>query len=175
MLRINQFIVCLIAFTFGSFCLLEWNKPVLRPGVFSNLILDAYLTPSTSFAPKNESEMVSELGEEMPHFPVEFLYENRDKINGTNCTKLPNPWNIHVNDRYWQEVAMNDSTFYVWSAYLDTRYERKGPAVRAVGKVLMKKGLVLIKPNSDNKPICLWPKVGLLSEWVCIALALCEQ
>ena len=90
-----------------------------------------------------------------------FLQENKDKkmyLNST-CAKFPSVFDLHFNNKYWQEVmytstctytctcthtcthtslqvVTTNGTFHLYGAYLDVRTSnRLGPTVRVLGMI----------------------------------------
>ena len=60
------------------------------------------------------------------------------------CGKFPGLFDIHYNNRYWQEV---ETTFYLYGAYLDVRKEKRlGPTVRILGMIDR------LEPTVDTSP-----------------------
>ena len=74
----------------------------------------------------------------MPNVPIEYWQETKDKKmhDNTTCGKFPGLFDLHFNNRYWQEVVTTNGTFHLYGAYLDVRKEnRLGPSVRILGMI----------------------------------------
>merc|ERR1712013_839614 len=75
---------------------------------------------------------------QMPNLPIVYWQENKDKkmnVNST-CAKFPSMFDLHFNNKYWQEVVTSNGTFHLYGAYLDVRTNnRLGPTVRILGMI----------------------------------------
>ena len=74
----------------------------------------------------------------MPNVPIEYLQETKDKKmhDNTTCGKFPGLFDIHFNNRHWQQVVTSDGTLHLYGAYLDVRKEnRLGPSVRILAMI----------------------------------------
>ena len=107
----------------------------------------------------SESEMIDEIQMKMPFLPLKYLYENfAIERSDDSCYKLPNPWNLKINNEYWQSLTVNKSEFYIYKAYLDTRGKRN--IVRATAKIfrhekVMTKVWCQIWFKNEEKPLIL--------------------
>ena len=75
----------------------------------------------------------------MPNLPIVYWQQNKKKKvpkNSTGCTKFPDIYDIHFNNKYWQVLESSNGSFYLYGAYLDVRANnRLGPTVRVLGMI----------------------------------------
>ena len=75
----------------------------------------------------------------MPNLPLVYWQEKKKKKvpkNYTGCTKFPDMFDLHFNNKYWQVTETSNGTFYLYGAYLDVRAtNRLGPTVRVLGMI----------------------------------------
>ena len=75
----------------------------------------------------------------MPNLPIIYWQQNKKKKvpkNSTGCTKFPDIYDIHFNNKYWQVLESSNGSFYLYGAYLDVRANnRLGPTVRVLGMI----------------------------------------
>jgi len=95
--------------------------------------------PFIDRSPKlSEADLASKLQPQMPNLPILYWQENKDKklfLNST-CAKFPSVFDLHFNNKYWQEVQTTNGTFHLYGAYLDVRAaNRLGPTVRILGMI----------------------------------------
>ena len=68
------------------------------------------------------------------------LHEPKKK----RCAKLPQLWDLHFNNLYWQKAEVANTTFYLYGAYLDRRKNNKlGPTINILSAANQ------VKPNSQ--------------------------
>lgn len=95
--------------------------------------------PYIDRSPKlSDAALASKLQPQMPNLPIVYWQENKDKkmyVNST-CAKFPSVFDLHFNNKYWQEVVTTNGTFHLYGAYLDVRTSnRLGPTVRILGMI----------------------------------------
>jgi len=100
--------------------------------------LDA--VPAIDRSPKlSEDDLVKKLQPQMPNLPLVYWQEKKKKKvpkNYTGCTKFPDIFDLHFNNKYWQVTETSNGTFYLYGAYLDVRpTNRLGPTVRVLGMI----------------------------------------
>jgi len=100
--------------------------------------LDA--VPAIDRSPKlSEDDLVKKLQPQMPNLPLVYWQEKKKKKvpkNYTGCTKFPDMFDLHFNNKYWQVTETSNGTFYLYGAYLDVRpTNRLGPTVRVLGMI----------------------------------------
>ena len=72
----------------------------------------------------------------MQNVPIEYWSAGVKMHDNITCGKFPGVFDIHYNNRYWQEGETTDGTFYLYAAYLDVRKEnRLGATVRILGMI----------------------------------------
>ena len=95
--------------------------------------------PAIDRSPKlSEKELVRKLQSQMPNLPLVYWQQNKNKKLGKNktCAKYPDIYDLHFNNKYWQETVTSNGTFLLYGAYLDVRPKnRLGPAVRILGMI----------------------------------------
>jgi len=100
-------------------------------------ILEA--VPFIDRSPKlSEADLVKKLQPQMPNLPIVYWQENKKKkVNkNSSCTKYPDIYDLHFNNRYWQTTETSNGTFLLYGAYLDVRSKnRLGPTVRVLGMI----------------------------------------
>ena len=100
--------------------------------LYSNWPLAAPLSPSSQLhhclsfrSPKlSEDDLVKKLQPQMPNLPLVYWQEKKKKKvpkNYTGCTKFPDIFDLHFNNKYWQVTETSNGTFYLYGAYLDVR------------------------------------------------------
>ena len=95
--------------------------------------------PYIDRSPKlSDAALASKLQPQMPNLPIVYWQENKNKamlINST-CAKFPSVFDLHFNNKYWQEGGTSNGTFHLYGAYLDVRTtNRLGPTVRVLGMI----------------------------------------
>lgn len=89
--------------------------------------------------PTSERDFIADLGKQLPNIDLLYLYDNKDKkyaYNNKPCGKLPNIYDIHFNNIYWQKSLTSNGTFYLYGAYLDVRQPNTiGPTIRILGMI----------------------------------------
>ena len=93
--------------------------------------------PAIDRSPKlSETERASKLQGKMPNLPLVYWQEHKNKNMRLNssCAKFPNIFDLHFNNRYWQEVETSDGKFLLYAAYLDDRAS-SGPIIRVLGMI----------------------------------------
>ena len=98
------------------------------------------LHPHDSRSPKlSDDEEAKKLQPLMPNLPIVYWQQNKKKKvpkNSTGCTKFPDIYDIHFNNKYWQVLESSNGSFYLYGAYLDVRANnRLGPTVRVLGMI----------------------------------------
>ena len=87
----------------------------------------------------SEDDLVKKLQPQMPNLPLVYWQEKKKKKvpkNYTGCTKFPDIFDLHFNNKYWQVTETSNGTFYLYGAYLDVRpTNRLGPTVRVLGMI----------------------------------------
>jgi len=100
-------------------------------------ILEA--VPYIDRSPKlSEADLVKKLQPQMPNLPIVYWQENKKKkVNkNSSCTKYPDIYDLHFNNKYWQVTETSNGTFHLYGAYLDVRSKnRLGPTVRILGMI----------------------------------------
>eukprot|EP00092_Neocalanus_flemingeri_P026841 GFUD01029096.1.p1 GENE.GFUD01029096.1~~GFUD01029096.1.p1 ORF type:complete len:574 (-),score=135.79 GFUD01029096.1:85-1806(-) len=100
-------------------------------------ILEA--VPYIDRSPKlSEADLVKKLQPQMPNLPIVYWQENKKKkVNkNSSCTKYPDIYDLHFNNKYWQVMETSNGTFHLYGAYLDVRSKnRLGPTVRILGMI----------------------------------------
>jgi len=100
-------------------------------------ILEA--VPYIDRSPKlSEADLVKKLQPQMPNLPIVYWQENKKKKANKNasCTKYPDIYDLHFNNKYWQVTETSNGTFHLYGAYLDVRSKnRLGPTVRVLGMI----------------------------------------
>ena len=96
--------------------------------------------PAIDRSPKlSEDDRVKKLQPLMPNLPIVYWQENKKKKvpkNNTSCTKFPDIYDLHFNNKYWQVLESSNGSFYLYGAYLDVRANnRLGPTVRVLGMI----------------------------------------
>jgi len=95
--------------------------------------------PAIDHSPKlSETELVRKLQSQMPNLPLVYWQQNKNKKLGKNktCAKYPDIYDLHFNNKYWQETVTSNGTFLLYGAYLDVRSKnRLGPTVRILGMI----------------------------------------
>jgi len=95
--------------------------------------------PAIDNSPKlSETELVRKLQSQMPNLPLVYWQQNKNKMLGKNktCAKYPDIYDLHFNNKYWQETVTSNGTFLLYGAYLDVRPKsRLGPTVRILGMI----------------------------------------
>ena len=96
--------------------------------------------PAIDRSPKlSEDDRVKKLQPLMPNLPIVYWQENKKKKvpkNNTSCTKYPDIYDLHFNNKYWQVLESSNGSFYLYGAYLDVRANnRLGPTVRILGMI----------------------------------------
>ena len=96
--------------------------------------------PAIDRSPKlSEDDRVKKLQPLMPNLPIVYWQENKKKKvpkNNTSCTKFPDIYDLHFNNKYWQVLESSNGSFYLYGAYLDVRANnRLGPTVRILGMI----------------------------------------
>merc|ERR1719264_2519556 len=96
--------------------------------------------PAIDRSPKlSEDDRVKKLQPLMPNLPIVYWQENKKKKvprNITSCTKFPDIYDLHFNNKYWQVLESSNGSFYLYGAYLDVRASnRLGPTVRVLGMI----------------------------------------
>merc|ERR1719264_27993 len=96
--------------------------------------------PAIDRSPKlSEDDRVKKLQPLMPNLPIVYWQENKKKKvpkNNTSCTKFPDIYDLHFNNKYWQVLESSNGSFYLYGAYLDVRASnRLGPTVRILGMI----------------------------------------
>ena len=60
----------------------------------------------------------------MPNLPLVYWQEKKKKKvpkNYTGCTKFPDMFDLHFNNKYWQLKETKNGTFYLYAAFYDVR------------------------------------------------------
>ena len=100
-------------------------------------ILEA--VPYIDRSPKlSEADLVKKMQPQMPNLPIVYWQENKKKKANKNasCTKYPDIYDLHFNNKYWQVTETSNGTFHLYGAYLDVRSKnRLGPTVRVLGMI----------------------------------------
>ena len=95
--------------------------------------------PAIDRSPKlSEKELVRKLQSQMPNLPLVYWQQNKNKKLGKNktCAKYPDIYDLHFNNKYWQETVTSNGTLLLYGAYLDVRPKnRLGPTVRILGMI----------------------------------------
>jgi len=96
--------------------------------------------PAIDRSPKlSDDEEAKKLQPLMPNLPIVYWQQNKKKKvpkNSTGCTKFPDIYDIHFNNKYWQVLESSNGSFYLYGAYLDVRANnRLGPTVRVLGMI----------------------------------------
>ena len=125
----------------------------------------------------SEREYLKKVEKTLRNIPLLFLYDKEKSKIGMNqvktkghkhtnffhknkmCGILPNIYDIHFNNIYWQEHKTRHAIFYLYGAYLDTRQRNaQGPTIRILS--MLDRGLkpktimhCLIWFDNDEKPV----------------------
>ena len=73
----------------------------------------------------------------MPNLPIVYWQQNKKKKvpkNSTGCTKFPDIYDIHFNNKYWQVLESSNGSFYLYGAYLVELETKVHPKVRNHGE-----------------------------------------
>ena len=93
--------------------------------------------PAIDRSPRlSEADLSLKLQDKMPNLPLVYWQEHKNKnmrLNST-CAKFPDIFDLHFNNRYWQETETSDGTFILYAAYLDDR-PSSGPLIRVLGMI----------------------------------------
>ncbi|XP_034109022.1 uncharacterized protein LOC117571126 [Drosophila albomicans] len=79
----------------------------------------------------NLEERLKLIREEMPSFPLEELLRRPRSVMPNQCGEAPDFMNIVYHNEYWQELQIQNTSFYFFGAYYDDRKTvPKTPLVR---------------------------------------------
>ncbi|KAF5281779.1 hypothetical protein FQR65_LT14526 [Abscondita terminalis] len=86
----------------------------------------------------SEQELIEDIKNLMPNFPISFWNKNKNKSMGFNstCANFPTMFHVEFSNVYWQTLRTTNGTFQLYGAYLDNRVSnRLGPTVRILGMI----------------------------------------
>ena len=80
-----------------------------------NILFDV----SVRLAVENETRFLDVLQKMLPNLPIFYWKENKEKFS--DCEKLPEIYDLKLNNEHWQVKETKDVTFFLYAAYFDTR------------------------------------------------------
>ena len=96
-------------------------------------------SPHVDRSPKlSEADLVNRVQNQVPNLPLVYWQQNKGKKLGQNktCALYPDIYDLHFNNKYWQETETSNGTFFLYGAYLDVRANnRLGPTVRILAMI----------------------------------------
>jgi len=96
--------------------------------------------PYIDRSPKlNETEKAVKLQAQIPNLPLIYWFQHKNKnrrSKNNTCAKIPDIYDIHFNNIYWQQTDTSNGTFFLYGAYLDVRSKnRLGPTIRVLSMI----------------------------------------
>lgn len=86
----------------------------------------------------SDEEIIKNLQEKIPNFPIQFWQKYKGKVLSKNktCAKFPNYFDVSFNNIYWQTLKTSNGSFYLYAAYYDNRtLVAMKPVIRVLGMI----------------------------------------
>ncbi|XP_066959543.1 uncharacterized protein [Macrobrachium rosenbergii] len=87
----------------------------------------------------SQDGLVAQIEAELPNLAIKYWHEYKNQglyEKNVTCAKLPYPYDINFNNKYWQVLKTSNGTFHLYSAYYDNRtLATMKPAIRLLGTI----------------------------------------
>jgi len=115
--------------------LLPASKWQMEPAIETTERIEEPPKPKVDTQQMNDRQWRLQLQERFPDIPINLLLDNQKKRWGRRlnftCGYMPKLWDLKVNNEYWQELRVNNGTFYFYRAFYDDRPQEKlGVSIR---------------------------------------------